>query len=81
MNSRRGARSRVLIVDNNEDVLNTLDKLLTEEGFDTRTTWSGHEALALIRSQPFDVLLVDDYLADLHEAAEIRILDPELAAP
>ena len=48
MNSRRGARSRVLIVDNNDDVLNALDKLLTDEGFDTRTTWSGHEALALM---------------------------------
>ena len=73
MNSRRrDARSRVLIIDNNEDVLNALDKLLKEEGFDTCTTWSGHEALALIQSHPFDVLLVDDYIADLHVAEFLK---------
>lgn len=72
MDSRRGARSRVLIVDNNEDVLNALDKLLRGEGLDTRTTWSGHEALALMQSHPFDVLLVDDYLADLHVAEFLK---------
>lgn len=81
MNSRRGARSRVLIVDNNEDVLNTLDKLLREEGFDTRTTWSGHEALALIRSQPFDVLLVDDYLADLHVSEFLKRVKRQARQP
>jgi len=59
-------RKRVLIVDNNERVLRILEELLENEGFDTRTTWSGHEALELLRSQEFDVLLVDDYLPDLH---------------
>ena len=65
------SRNRILIVDNNEDCINALDKLLRGEGCETRSTWSGYEALALMQSQLFDVLLVDDYLADLH-VAELR---------
>jgi CheY-like chemotaxis protein len=59
-------RKRVLIVDNNEDILWTLQATIENAGFDTRTTWSGFEALALLESREFDVLLVDDYLPDLH---------------
>jgi CheY-like chemotaxis protein len=59
-------RKSVLIVDNNESILETFEEMLENAGFDTRTTWSGHEALALLQSQDFDVLLVDDYLPDLH---------------
>jgi CheY-like chemotaxis protein len=35
-------------------------------GFETRTTWSGYEALGLLASERSDVLLVDDYMPDLH---------------
>jgi CheY-like chemotaxis protein len=63
---RHKGRKSVLIVDNNERVLWTFEEMLENAGFDTRTTWSGHEALALLQSQDFDVLLVDDYLPDLH---------------
>lgn len=59
-------KKKVLIVDNNERILGTFQEVLESAGFDTRTTWSGHEALALLQSREFDVLLVDDYLPDLH---------------
>lgn len=59
-------KKRVLIVDNNEDTLQTLQGILEGAGFDTQTTWSGREALALLGCRGFDVLLVDDYLPDLH---------------
>jgi CheY-like chemotaxis protein len=59
-------RRRVLIIDNNEDVLATLDRELKEAGYDTVTTWSGVEALRLLNSHTFDSLLVDDYLPDLY---------------
>jgi CheY-like chemotaxis protein len=62
----QASRKKVLIVDNNDLALGTLQRLLEDAGFDTRTTWSGHEALALLQSKEFDVLLVDDYLPDLH---------------
>jgi CheY-like chemotaxis protein len=63
---QRESKKRVLIVDNNEGILVNLQKVLENAGFDTRTTWSGQEALDVLRSSNFDVLLVDDYLPDLH---------------
>jgi CheY-like chemotaxis protein len=59
-------KKRVLIVDNSAEALQTLQGVLEKAGFDTQTTWSGREALALLKSGEFDVLLVDDYLPDLH---------------
>jgi len=59
-------RKKILIVDNNEHVLGTLQSVLRTADSDTRTTWSGREALELLGSEGFDVLLVDDYLPDLH---------------
>ena len=47
-------RKKILIVDNNERILATFQKVLENAGFDTHTTWSGHEALALLQSSEFD---------------------------
>ena len=55
-----------LIVDNDDKIQRLLQGILQNMGLDTRTTWSGYEALALIRSDHLDVLLVDDYVPDLH---------------
>lgn len=55
-----------LIVDNDENIQRLLQGILHDLGFKTRTTWSGYEALALIKSDHLDVLLVDDYVPDLH---------------
>ena len=60
------SRVNVLIVDNDDRILWKFQQLLEDAGFNTTTTWSGHEALGLLRSGVFDVLLVDDYLPDLH---------------
>jgi len=63
---KREAKVNVLIVDNDDRILWKFQQLLENAGFNTTTTWSGHEALGLLRSGVFDVLLVDDYLPDLH---------------
>jgi len=59
-------RGRVLVVDNNDDVLTRLGSELTEAGYEAITTWSGIEAINLLESEIFDSLLVDDYLPDLY---------------
>jgi CheY-like chemotaxis protein len=59
-------RPKVLIVESNDAVAEAFQVRLQEAGFDARSTWSGHEALALLRSNEFDVLLMDNYLPDLH---------------
>jgi len=62
----------VLIVDNDDHVLKMVEKMLEKDGFHTQATWSGHEALAWLRSRQFEVLLVGDYLADLHSTDFLR---------
>lgn len=63
---QRAGKTNVLIVDNDDRILWKFREILENAGFSTTATWSGHEALGLLRSGVFDVLLVDDYLPDLH---------------
>jgi CheY-like chemotaxis protein len=55
---------KILIVDDDEDVLIELERLLESEGYSTATAWSGQEALALSDRSRFDMLLIDEYLGD-----------------
>ncbi len=58
-------RKRILVIDDDEHVLITLQALLENQGYDTTTAWSGQEALESLLLKPFDLVLVDDYLPDL----------------
>jgi CheY-like chemotaxis protein len=69
----RNNRGHILIVENDEGVLPSLEAVVKSEGFDTRTTWSGREALALIQSQPFDLVLVDSHLPDIYCGEFLRL--------
>jgi CheY-like chemotaxis protein len=66
--------NKVLIVESNDKMAEDFKTRLQDAGFDTRTTWSGHEALALLQSREFDVLLLDSYLPDLHAADFLKRL-------
>jgi len=57
---------RVLIVDNNEEESQILASMLERTGHHPTTTWSGLEALELLKVQTFDVVLVSSYLPDLY---------------
>jgi len=59
-------KKKVLIVESDDTTAQAFQRRLEDAGFDARTTWSGHEALALLQSSEFDVLLIDSYLPDLH---------------
>jgi DNA-binding response OmpR family regulator len=60
----RTTRKKILIADCHGEVLMALEKLLEDEGFDTRTAWTAKDALFLIGSEPFDLALVNEYLPD-----------------
>lgn len=51
---------KILIVDDDEQVLIELERLLESEGYSTTTAWGGREALAYTDQMQFDVLLVDE---------------------
>ena len=42
---------RILIVDNDEKESNRLEAMVQRAGYDTITTWSGLEALELLKSR------------------------------
>ncbi len=62
----KASQRTVLIVDNNAEILALLQTLFENAGFDTAATWSGAEALDLLKTGKFRVLLADDYLPSLH---------------
>jgi CheY-like chemotaxis protein len=57
---------RILIVDNDEEEACAFVSMLERSGLKPETTWSGLEALELIKSKKFDILLVSNYLPDLY---------------
>lgn len=74
---KQAAKKRILVIDDDEQVLISLECLLENEGYETTTAWSGQEGLALLRSNEFDLVLLDDYLRDIeHEEifGEIRAM-------
>jgi CheY-like chemotaxis protein len=58
------SRKKILVADCHEDVLIILERLLEDAGFDTTTVWSAKEALKLLDSHAFDLVLVNEYLPD-----------------
>lgn len=49
---------KVLIVDLDEDLLITLERVLEDSGFTTTTTWDVREGRALLQSGCFDFLVI-----------------------
>ena len=60
---------KILIVDDDENALIELERLLESEGYSTATAWGGRAALALSEKNHFDLLLVNEHVSDLDRAA------------
>jgi DNA-binding NtrC family response regulator len=52
-------QAKVLIVDDEERFRNTLRKLLTAQGLETKAVGSGREAIEELKQHPYDVILLD----------------------
>lgn len=57
---------KILVVDDEKDVVFTLQKRLSMEGFDVVTAFDGEEALTRVRDSNPDVLLLDLMLPKLN---------------
>jgi DNA-binding response OmpR family regulator len=55
----------ILIVDDDEDVLITLEHVLETEGYRTATAWGGREALTPSDQAKFDLMLINEHISDL----------------
>jgi DNA-binding response OmpR family regulator len=65
-------RRRILIVDNDDQESSALCDFLKQAGFEAWATWSGVHALEHLELNHFDILLVDDYVADVYVGEFIR---------
>lgn len=63
---RNPENKQILIVDNDEEEARTLEAMLQQAGYNSSITWSGLEALELLKSRAYDILLVSSYLPDLY---------------
>jgi CheY-like chemotaxis protein len=70
---------KILIVDDDEEVLIALERLLESEGYNTATAWSRIDAIALLEKSQFDLLLVDEFLEG--RDAEPLIVELHLKQP
>lgn len=56
--------ARILIVDNDEEILVNLERVLEDQGYATATAINYQQALMLLSLRPFDLLVLDDHLSD-----------------
>ncbi|HEX6692557.1 MAG TPA: response regulator [Burkholderiales bacterium] len=74
-----GGKTRVLVVDDNEDLRNTIGALLQADGFDVVLAADGQAALAQHQVRPVDVVLTDLFMPDkdgIETIVELRKLSP-----
>src|ERR1700682_3132536 len=55
---------KILIADNDEDVLVEVERALADEGYDTAVTVSREGDFRALSPGAFDLLVLDDYLSD-----------------
>jgi DNA-binding response OmpR family regulator len=63
-------RKKVLIADNDEEVLIALERAMETEGYDTAVALSHGEIFRMLTAGSFDLLVLDDYLSD-RDCAEV----------
>ncbi len=77
------SRPKVLIVDDEERFRNTMCKLLKVRGLTACTASSGQEALAELKSNPYDLVILDIRMPEMNGVqllSEIRKIDSEIEA-
>ncbi len=75
------AKERVLVVDDEPDILRICDRILTAEGFSVTTVSTGFEAVQLAGGEQFDLLLTDIKMPGmdgLDVAQAARTVNPHL---
>ena len=58
-------KPRILLIDDDKNTANGLRKILLQDGYDTSCAYTGNEALDLIDSEYFDIVITDMKLPDI----------------
>ena len=72
--------TKVLIIDDEKSILESLSSVLIEEGFEERTAKDGKEGLALFEEMKPRIVLLDIWMPEmdgLEVLSRVKELDPE----
>jgi signal transduction histidine kinase len=75
------ANERILIADDEPQIVQLCVQLLTEQGYHVKGVTGGQDAMALLEAEPFDLLVVDIRMPDVDGLTVLRwgvALDPNL---
>lgn len=65
---------KILVVDDELDILEMLGSFLTHEGFQVKTAPGGHAAIEIFKSEPFDLVITDMRMPGMDGLALMRLL-------
>ena len=65
---------KILIVDDELDILEMLGSFLTHEGFQVKSAPGGHAAIEIFKSEPFDLVITDMRMPGMDGLAVMRRL-------
>lgn len=66
MSNTRPTRLKILVVDDERIIADTLTSILNHDGFEAIAAYGGLEAIARANSEPFDVVLTDVVMPDMN---------------
>jgi DNA-binding NtrC family response regulator len=68
------SKAKILLVDDDDSILESLNEILTQEGYETKSAQTGKEAIEACQKDSFDVALIDIKLPDMVGTALLAIL-------
>ena len=73
-------QKKILVVDDEDDILHFLELVLREKGFEVLVASSGQEALTRAQIERPDLVLLDMHLPDISGLEVVRVLNEEIAS-
>lgn len=73
---------KILIIDDNNDICLLLERFLGKQGYKTNSAQRGEDGLALLRKEPYELVICDFKLPDidgLEMLRRIKVLEPTTA--
>jgi two-component system, OmpR family, lantibiotic biosynthesis response regulator NisR/SpaR len=58
-------KSKIIIVDDDKDIVNLVEDILTDEGYEIEKAYNGRDALEKINKNHFDLIILDIMLPDI----------------
>jgi len=73
--------SKILIVDDEQDIAELISDVLTSEGFNTITKNNGKEAIEIVKKEQFDLILLDIMMPEMSGIDACKIIRETVTCP